>query len=65
MKYSGETSEGKTRVRDRVQVYRQHICQLQYQQLKCKEHFQTKVKGEFKISQVTQESSMKIFYGNI
>ena len=30
-------------------VYRQHIRQMQYQQLKCREHFRTGGKGEFKI----------------
>ena len=39
--YIGETGEGRTRVQDRVRVYRQHIRQLQYQQLKCDEHFKT------------------------
>ena len=47
--YIGETGEGKTRVRDRVRVYRQHIRQPQYQQLKCEEHFRTCGKGQFKI----------------
>ena len=47
--YIGETGEGKTRVRDRVRVYRQHIHQYQYQQLKYQKHFQTCGKGEFKI----------------
>ena len=32
------TEEDKTRVPDKVKVYQQHICQLQYQELKCKEH---------------------------
>ena len=36
--YIGETGEGKTKLRDRVRVYRQHIRQLQYQQLKVKGH---------------------------
>ena len=39
--YIGEIGEGKIRVCDRVRVYQQHICQPQYQQLKCEEHFQT------------------------
>ena len=47
--YTEETWEGKTRVRDRIWVYRQHLCQPQYQQLKCKEHFRTCGKGEFEI----------------
>ena len=37
--YIGETGEVKTRVRDRARVYRQHIRQPHYQQLKCEEHF--------------------------
>ena len=47
--YIGETGEGKTRVRDRVRVYRQHIHPRQYQQRKCKKHFRTRRKGQFKI----------------
>ena len=47
--YIGETGERQTRVRDRVQVYQKHIRQPQYQLLKCKEHFQTCGKGQFKI----------------
>ena len=35
--YIGETGEGKARDRDNVQAYGQHICQPQYQQLKCEE----------------------------
>ena len=41
--------EGETTVHYRDQVYRQHICQLQYQQPKCKEQFRICGKGEFKI----------------
>ena len=47
--YIGETGEGKTRVCGRVRVYRQHIRQPQYQQLKFEEHFRTCGKGQFKI----------------
>ena len=36
--YTEETEEGKTKLRDRVKVYRQHIRQPQYQQLKVKGH---------------------------
>ena len=32
-----------------INVYRQHVLQMQYQQLKCQEHFGTSGKGEFKI----------------
>ena len=45
----GETGEGKTRVRCRVRVYRQHMRQPQYQQLKCQVHFLTCGKRKFKI----------------
>ena len=44
-----ETGQGKTRVRDWFRVCLQHICQPQYQQLKCKEHFRTSGQEEFKI----------------
>ena len=47
--YIGETGEEKTRVRDRVSVYRQHIRQPHYQQLKCEEYFRICGKGQFKI----------------
>ena len=36
--YIGETGEGKSKLRDRVRVYREHIRQLQYQKLKVEEH---------------------------
>ena len=32
-----------------INVYGQHIRQMQYQQLKCQEHFRTSGKGEFKM----------------
>ena len=47
--YIGETGEEKTRVRGRVRVYRQHMRQPQYQQIKREEYFRTCGKGEFKI----------------
>ena len=47
--YIGATVEGETRVRDQARDYRQHIYQQQYQQLKCREHFRTCRKEEFKI----------------
>ena len=37
--YIRETGKWKTMVRDKVRVYRQHIRQVQYQQLKCEEYF--------------------------
>ena len=39
--YIGETGIGKTTLRDRVRVYRQHINQPHYQQLKVEEHIRT------------------------
>ena len=36
--YIGETGEGKTKLRDRVRMYRQHIRQPHYQQLKVEGH---------------------------
>ena len=36
--YIGETGEGKNEIRDRVIVYRQHIRQPRFQQLKVKGH---------------------------
>ena len=47
--YMGEAGEEKKKARDRYRVYRQHIRQPQYQQLKCEEHFWTCGKGESKI----------------
>ena len=47
--YIGETGINKTKLRDRVRVYRQHIHQLQYQQLKVEGHLRTCAGGNFKI----------------
>lgn len=47
--YIGETGVGKTKLRDRVRVYRQHIRQPEYQQLKVEEHLRNCGKGSFKI----------------
>ena len=44
--YIGETGEGKTKLRDRVRVYCQHIRQPQYQQLKIEGHLKV-VTGNF------------------
>ena len=41
----GETREGKTKLRDRVRVYRQHIWQPQYQQLKVDGHLSMSLRG--------------------
>ena len=47
--YIGETGQEKIRIQDRFRVFREHILQLQYQQLKWKELFRTCQTGEFKI----------------
>ena len=44
----------KTRLRDRVRVYWQHIEQPQYQQLKAKEHLRVCGNGEFPIFPLLQ-----------
>ena len=43
--YTVETEIGKTKLRDRVRVYRQHIRQPEYQKLKAEEHLRTCGKG--------------------
>ena len=45
--YTVETEIGKTKLRDRVRVYRQHIRQPEYQKLKVEEHLRTCGKGTF------------------
>ena len=55
--YTGETGVGKTRPRDRVRVYRQHIRQPEYQKLKVEEHLRTCGKGTFKIFSLLQMRS--------
>ena len=45
--YIGGTGEGKSKLRDRVRVYRQHVRQLQYQQLKVEGHLRVCGNGEF------------------
>ena len=55
--YIGETGEGDTKMRDRVRVYRQHIRDPTYQQLKVEEHIRI---CEFKISPFLQMNSKDI-----
>ena len=43
---------GKTKLRDHVQVYQQHVRQSEYQKLKVEEHLRTCGKGTFKILQM-------------
>ena len=52
--YIGETREGKTKVRDRVRVYRQHIRQPHYQQLKVEEHLRVCGNEEFLVFPLLQ-----------
>ena len=47
--YIRETGEGKTKLRDRVSVYHQHIQQPQYQQLKVEGHLSVCGNKEFRI----------------
>ena len=47
--YTSETGVGKTKLRDSVQVYQQHISQPEYQKPKVEEHLRTCGKGMSKI----------------
>ena len=47
--YIGETGINKQKLKDRVRVYRQHIRQPEYQQLKVEEHLKNCSNGEFMI----------------
>ena len=55
--YIGETGEGKTKLRDRVRVYRQHIRQPHYQQLKVEGHLRVCGNGKFRIFPLLQMRS--------
>ena len=55
--YTGETGIGKTKLKDSVRVYRQHIRQPEYQKLKVEEHLRTCGKGIFKIFPLLQMRS--------
>ena len=56
-KYIGETGEGKTKLRDSVRVYRQHIRQSQYQPLKVEVHLRVCSNREFGIFPLLQMHS--------
>ena len=58
--YTGETGIGKTKPRDRVRVYRQHIKQPEYQKLKVEEDLKTCGKGNFKIFPLLQMRTSEI-----
>ena len=55
--YIGETGEGKTKLKDRVRVYRQHIRQPQYQQLKVEGHLRVCGNWEFQTFSLLQMRS--------
>ena len=58
--YTGETGIGKTKLRDRVRVYRQHIRQPEYQKLKVEEHLRTCGKGIFKIFPLLSDAEIDL-----
>ena len=58
--YTGETGVGKTKLRDYVRVYQQHIKQPEYQKRKVEEHLRTCGKGTFKIFPLLQMRSSEI-----
>ena len=55
--YTRETGVGKTKLRDRVRVYQQHIREPKYQKLKVEKHLRMCVKGTFKILTLLQMQS--------
>ena len=55
--YIGERGKGKTKLRNRVSVYRQHIWQPQFQQLKVEGHLRVCGNGEFRIFPLLQMRS--------
>ena len=59
--HTGETKIGKTKLRDRVRVYQQHIRQPEYQKLKVEENLRTCGKGKFKIFPLLQLRSSEIY----
>ena len=56
-KYIGETGKGKTKLRDKIRVYNQHIWQSQYQQLKVEGHLRVYGNGEIWIFPLLQMRS--------
>ena len=58
--------QGKEKLRDRVRVYRQHIWQPQYQQLKVEGHLRVCGKGELRLFLLlqmrSQESNLRRSY---
>ena len=60
--YTGETGVGKTKLRDRVRVYRQHIRQPEYQKLKAEEHLRTCGKRTLKTFLYFRCEALKLTY---
>ena len=64
--YIAETGEGKTKLRDGVRVYRQHIWQPQYQQLKVEGHLKVCGNREFWIFPLlqmhSQDTNLRLSY---
>ena len=60
--YTGETGIGKTKLRDRVRVYRQHIRQPEYQKLKVEEHWERVVKKPLKSFLYFRCGALKLTY---
>ena len=58
--YTGETGIGKTKFRDRVRLYQQHVRQLEHQKLKVEDHLRTRGKVSFKIFPLLQMRSSEI-----
>ena len=57
---TGETGNGKTKLRDSVSGYQQHIRQPEYHKLKVKEYLRTCGKGTFKTFPLLQMQSSEI-----
>ena len=57
MEYIGETGKGKTKLRDRVRVYRRHIRQPHFQQLKVGGHLRVCGNGKFRVFPLLQMRS--------
>ena len=59
--YIGERGKGKTKLRDRVRVYHQHIRQPQYQQFKVEGHVRLCGIEEFQIFPLLQMRSQDTY----
>ena len=65
--YTGETCVGKTRLRDRDRVYRQHIKQPEHQKLEVEEHIRIRGRGSFKtfpfLQMLSNDTNLRRAYG--